>query len=126
MKKTVMSELQRLQSRYGDSIESELMIEDVLKNHMPHGSGFDSGVELVSLTPEKAVFAAPFHHMSDAGCYDGWVTYTVTVRATFNGPDVKVTVKGYDNTARKYADDMMRMYVAETFYYDLFDKDIGE
>ena len=121
--KTVMSELQRL---YGDSVESGLKIRNVLKNHMPHGSGFNNGVSLVSLTPDKVVFFAPFRHMNDHGFYDGWVTYIVTVRSTFNGPDVTVSVKGYDNTARKYADDMMRMYIAETFYYDLFDKDIGE
>lgn len=119
----VMSELQRL---YGASVESELTIKHILSNHMPHGSGFDSGVKLVSLSPAKVVFEAPFHHMNYDGYYDGWVTYIVTVRSTFNGPDVTVSVKGYDNTARKYADDMMRMYIAETFYYDLFDKDIGE
>lgn len=116
----VMSELQRLWKIPARPIEH------ILYNHMPRGSGFDSGVELVSLTPDKVVFAAPFHHMDEHGSYDGWVTYIVTVRSTFNGNDVKVTVKGYDNTARKYADSMMRDYVAETFYYDLFDKDIGK
>jgi len=120
MKKTVMSELQRLYRAPGSPVEH------ILSNHMPSGSGFDSGVSLVSLTPDKAVFFAPFHHMNENGMYDGWVTYIVTVKSTFNGPDIKVTVKGYGATARKYADDMMRMYIAETFYYDLFDKDIGE
>jgi len=123
MKRTVMSELQRL---YGDSVESGLKIKHILSNHMPHGSGFDTGVKLVSLTPDKVVFFAPFHHMNKHGMYDGWVTYIVTIRSTFNGPDVTVSVRGYDNTARKYADDLHRMYIAETFYYDLFDKDIGE
>ena len=121
--KTVMSELQRI---YGDSVESELKIKHLCEYYMPHGSGFDNGVSLVSLTPDKVVFEAPYHHMNEHGMYDGWVTYIVTARSTFTGPDVTVRVKGYDATARKYADDLHRMYVAETFYYDLFDKYIGE
>lgn len=125
--KTVMSKLQRLwRIDANGSVESELTIKHILYNHMPHGSGFDSGVKLVSLSPEKVVFEAPFHHMNDHGMYDGWVTYIVNVRSTFTGNEVKVSVKGYDNTARKYADDLHRMYIAETFYYNLFDKDIGE
>lgn len=121
--KTVMSELQRL---FGDSVESGLAIRRLMEYYMPNGSGFDNGVSLVSLTPDKVVFFAPYHHMNEHGMYDGWVTYIVTVKSTFTGPDVTVSVKGYDNTARKYADDLHRMYVAETFMYDLFDKDIGE
>lgn len=121
--KTVMSELQRL---FGDSVESGLAIRRLMEYYLPNGSGFDNGVSLVSLTPDKVVFFAPYHHMNEHGMYDGWVTYIVTVKSTFTGPDVTVSVKGYDNTARKYADDLHRMYVAETFMYDLFDKDIGE
>lgn len=127
MKKTVMSELLRIyRIDANTSVDSELAIRRLLEYHMPNGSGFDNGVSLVSFTPQKAVFLAPFHHMNEHGMYDGWVTYFVIVYATLNGPDIKVRVKGYDNTARKYADDMMRMYIAETFYYDLFDKNIGD
>ena len=127
MKKTVMSELLRIyRVDCNTSVDSELAIRRLLEYHMPNGSGFDNGVSLVSFTPQKAVFEAPHHHMDEHGYYDGWVTYIVTARSTFTGPDVTVRVKGYDNTARKYADDMMRMYIAETFYYDLFDKNIGD
>ena len=119
--KTVMSELQSLWNS-GHAYPTD----DLLSNHMPHGIGFDTGVSLVSLTPDKVVFEAPFHHTNEHGMYDGWVTYIVTVRSTFNGNDVTVSVKGYDNTARKYADSMMRDYVAETFAWHLFDKTIGE
>lgn len=125
--KTVMSELMRIyRIDANTSIQSGLDIERLMEYYMPNGSGFDNGVELVSLTPQKAVFEAPFHHRNEHGMYDGWVTYIVTVRATLNGPDVKCRVKGYDNTARKYADWMQRDYIEDTFYNHLFDKDIGE
>lgn len=49
-------------------------IEDLCKNYMPSGSGFDCGTRFdpTLSTPEKLVFITDYHHMDDAGYYDGW------------------------------------------------------
>lgn len=97
--------------------------EDKINHYLPHGSGFDAQATLVSYNDQRVVIDAPYHHTNDNGYYDGWVTYRLTIRSTFNGPDIQVKVKGYDNTARKYADDHMRDYVAEV-YHEALTRDI--
>lgn len=56
-------------------------IEMLVKQHMPSGSGFDSGttLDLDASHAEKLVFHTSFHHMNDAGYYDGWTEHTITV-----------------------------------------------
>lgn len=57
--------------------------EKLVRAHLPHGSGFDSGTVLDwdRSSPEKLVFRADFHHMDDNGFYCGWSEHYVTVRA---------------------------------------------
>ena len=52
-----------------------------LLEHMPSGSGIDSGtkINLNASSPEKLVFDTAYHHMNDAGMYDGWTEHTVIV-----------------------------------------------
>jgi len=59
----------------------EEKIEKLVKQHCPHGSGFDSGttIDLDASHADKLVFHTSFHHMSDSGYYDGWTEHTVTV-----------------------------------------------
>lgn len=90
-------------------------METAIDANLPSGSGFDSGCEIVYDTDTRVVIDAPYHHMNMHGVYDGWVLYKVIISTTFTGPSIDVKVKGYDNTARKYADDSMRDYVAEVF-----------
>lgn len=56
-------------------------IESLVKQHMPHGSGFDSGttLDLDASHADKLVFQTSFHHMNENGYYDGWTEHTVTV-----------------------------------------------
>lgn len=56
-------------------------IEKLVSDHMPHGSGFDSGakLDLDRSHADKLVFTTSFHHMNDGGFYDGWTEHTVTV-----------------------------------------------
>ena len=58
--------------------------EDLAKEHLPSGSGFDSDttLDLATSTSEKLVFNTSFHHMNDVGMYDGWTEHKVTVRAS--------------------------------------------
>jgi hypothetical protein len=57
-------------------------MRDLVKEHMPSGSGFDAGTTLDedSSTPEKVVFDTSFHHMDEMGGYDGWTDHKVVVR----------------------------------------------
>lgn len=59
----------------------EARIEELVKNYMPSGSGFDCGtkIDLDRSTPEKLVFYTDFHHMNE-GYYDGWTDHRITVR----------------------------------------------
>lgn len=60
----------------------EERIEELVKNYMPSGSGFDCGtkIDLDKSTPEKLVFYTDFHHMNEVGYYDGWTEHRITVR----------------------------------------------
>lgn len=62
-------------------------IEELVKQHLPHGSGFDSGtkIDLDASHAEKLVFTTSFHHMNDGGFYDGWTDHTVTVTPSLAG-----------------------------------------
>lgn len=57
------------------------MIESLVKQHLPHGSGFDSGtkIDMDASRADKLVFTTAFHHMDENGYYDGWTEHTVTV-----------------------------------------------
>ena len=63
------------QQRHAETIES------LVKNHMPSGSGVDSGVafDYQGSKPNKLLFQTAFHHMSDEGMYDGWTEHGVVV-----------------------------------------------
>lgn len=56
-------------------------IEKLVKQHMPHGSGFDSGttLDLDASHGDKLVFRTSFHHMNENGYYDGWTEHAITV-----------------------------------------------
>ena len=63
-------------------------IEHVMSS-APSGSGFDNGTQLDSVTKNKIVFTTAFHHMNDAGYYDGWTEHTVIVTPFFGGIDIQ-------------------------------------
>lgn len=61
----------------------------------PSGAGIDAGTQLNTemSTSEKLVFNTSFHHMNDAGCYDGWTEHTVIVRASLT-EGIELRVQG--------------------------------
>lgn len=63
-------------ARHADALRA------LVSNHMPSGSGIDNGTALDfhASTPERLVFDAPYHHMSEHGSYDGWTDYRVIVK----------------------------------------------
>ena len=84
----------------------------LIENHMPSGSGFDNGTTLDDSTREnRIVFNADFHHMDDAGYYDGWTSHQVIVTPDLSfGFAVRVTGKNRND---------IKNYIAETFHHCL-------
>ncbi len=79
----------------------------VTREHLPHGSGVDSGcvVMMEESAANKLIIHVPFHCMDANGCYDGWRDYRVTVRPTWDG--ITVAVRGQDyNGLKDYLGDL--------------------
>jgi hypothetical protein len=83
-------------------------IDELVKEKMPSGSGFDSGTtfDFDNSTPEKLIFKTSFHHMDDNGFYDGWTDHNVIVTPSLAfGFNLRVT--GRDrNDIKSYIYDM--------------------
>lgn len=81
-----------------------------IQKQLPSGSGIDSGttIDMDRSTPERIVLVADFHHMNDAGMYDGWTAHTVIVRASLLfGLDIRIS--GRDrNGIKEYLGDVYR------------------
>lgn len=68
--------------------------EALVKEHMPSGAGWDCGTQLAwyASTPEKLVFCGSYHHMNDAGMYDGWTEHTIFVTPSLaNGFSLRIS-----------------------------------
>ena len=59
----------------------EERIEELVKDCLPSGSGVDCGtkIDLDASNAEKLVLLTSYHHMDEAGGYDGWTEHTVIV-----------------------------------------------
>lgn len=57
-------------------------IERIVRDHMPHGSGFDNGtrLDIARSSDEKLFFGTSFHHMNEHGVYSGWTQHHVVVK----------------------------------------------
>lgn len=83
------------------------------KEHLPSGSGFDSGTELLTSSENfkgrlgSLVFSTSFHHMDQNGGYDGWTEHMVVVKPDWEGFNIRCT--GPNRNA-------VRDYVEDTFY----------
>jgi hypothetical protein len=88
-------------------------IEDLVKNHLPSGSGFDAGTKFGFMVsnPERLVFLTDFHHLNENGYYDGWTSHKIIVTPSLaSGFDLKVT--GRDRNG-------IKEYIAECFHEEL-------
>ncbi len=85
------------------------LIEQLVKDHMPSGGGFDSGtsIDLAKSDGDKLVFNTAYHHMHESGMYDGWTEHTVTVKPAFVG--ISLVVSGRDRNE-------IKDYIAECFH----------
>ena len=78
------------------AISHEERLEQLVKDYLPRGSGFDSGTKFVweESNRNKLVFATSFHHMDEDGYYDGWTEHKVIVTPDLLfGCNIKITGK---------------------------------
>lgn len=71
-------------------------IESIVRDHFPHGSGFDCGTlfDFPNSKPDRLIFTTSFHHMDQHGGYDGWSEHSVIVTPSLAfGCNVRVTGK---------------------------------
>lgn len=70
-------------------------LELLISNHLPSGSGWDSGTKANwnawKRKPETMVFYGGFHHMNDDGMYDGWTDHTITIKPSFSGITIQIS-----------------------------------
>lgn len=85
------------------------VVEALVREHMPSGSGFDCGTKLDfdRSTLERLVFASEYHHHGEQG-YTGWTQFRVTVRPSLMY-EVELTISGRDrNGFKEYAYEVFR------------------
>lgn len=90
-----------------------LRIQTLVREHMPSGSGTDSGtrLDLEKSKENRLHFCTAFHHMSDSGMYDGWTHHDVIVTPHLAyGIDVKITGPNRND---------IKNLIHEVFWHDL-------
>ncbi len=93
-------------------------LSELIKDTLPHGSGFDSGVsvdwEATDVLAERYVFVCPFHVMNEVGFYVGWAEFRVSVTPSFQDTislEIERTATTGDDAEHGLED-----YVAEAMY----------
>ena len=74
----------------------EERLNDIARNILPSGSGFDSGtvIDLEESGPERVVLRTDFHHMNDSGMYDGWSEHAISITSSLQfGFTLRITGK---------------------------------
>ena len=125
MKQLLYQRLAGLVRAYGNCLNSanteweskhKDTIEELVKNHMPSGSGIDCGTKLdldASLRADgnKLYFTFSFHHMNENGYYCGWSDYRAIVSADLqSGFKLKITGRDIND---------IKSYLYDTFSYAL-------
>lgn len=79
---------------------------------LPSGSGLDSGCKIVvsDSNRNKIVIAFSFHHMDQAGSYDGWTDHQLIITPAFiGGFDWRITGRNR-NEIKQYLYDLFNDY----------------
>lgn len=92
---------------------------DAIMEEFPSGSGFNTGTKLdrSESTPERIVLTTAFHHMDEAGGYDGWTAHEVIVTPCMEF-GYKLRITGRDRN-------QIKEYIAECFN-DVLTRDVEE
>ena len=113
--KAISSRLMALQNcRQTENAEwadkHEEWIVDEVRGTGPSGSGIDCGTsfDFARSKPNKLVFFIDYHHMDDAGGYDGWTSHSIIVRPSLYC-DIDIKITGRDRNE-------IKDYLADTFH----------
>lgn len=87
------------------------VIEHIQDNHLPHGSGIDSGCCIDNDSVNPIIIYTAFHHMDECGGYEGWTEHTIKVYPDFIS-DITLKITGKNRN-------MIKDYLYELFYNDL-------
>lgn len=85
-------------------------LEKFINTTAPSGSGFDSGTQLMTVTPSRLVLRTSFHHLNDGGYYDGWTHHKIIIVAQFDTYDMRITGKDR-NSIKDYIGDMFTQWL---------------
>jgi len=93
----------------------EEWIVDEVRGTGPSGSGIDCGTsfDFARSKPNKLVFVVGYHHMDDAGGYDGWTSHSIVVRPSLYF-DIDIRITGKDrNGIKDYLADVFHSWLTE-------------
>lgn len=85
-------------------------IKELADKYLPSGSGIDAGcsVDLTESSGDKLCITTSFHHMDEAGGYDGWTDHKVIIKPSLAHGFV-LGVSGRDrNNIKDYLYDLFR------------------
>ena len=90
-------------------------IESMVKEHLPSGSGIDSGCRLSSdSTGKKLIICSAYHCMNEGGYYDGWVNFIVIVKPSLQfGIELNIVGRFSENKSA---------YGLKDYLFEVFDE----
>jgi len=67
-------------------------LEQAARDLLPSGSGFDNGtqIDFEESRAGRVVLKTAFHHMTEAGFYDGWTYHAIILTPAFGSPALRV------------------------------------
>ena len=90
-------------------------VEDLVKNYLPSGSGFDGDISIdEKSTDKKIILHVEYHHMNDNGFYDGWSTFKIIITPSL-AYDYSLVVKGETVVKKYFYDGVFKNYIIDTF-----------
>ena len=106
-------------------LDTDLAFEYVEKNFLPSGGGFDAGTTIdrsqLVTNETRIVVTTAFHHMCSNGYYTKWTEHNVVIKPTFDGVDVQVKGRDY-NDIKDYIGDvfheLMTREMTDQRYYE--------
>lgn len=91
------------------------LLDAIEANLLPSGSGFDNGTKIdrEATNAKRISLRVEFHHMNDAGFYDGWTSHNVTINPTFSGCEIRISGSNR-NGIRDYIGDVFGSLFCES------------
>ena len=98
-----------------------MVIDHIVRNYLPSGSGIDSGCTIDTDKHEKLVIYSSYHTMDENGFYGEWIDFRVVVTPSLSR-EIDLNIIGNFGKHQHLKD-----YLYDTFDYALCEKvNIGE